>query len=72
MGGLINALVTDNGFVLATRVHGIVRPGAISNVAIGAVPALVSWAFYGSGASKRAAWHGAGSQASSEGAPRWA
>ena len=51
VGGLINALVTDNGFVLPTRVHDIVCPGALSNMVIGAVSALVSWAFYGSGAS---------------------
>jgi hypothetical protein len=50
-GGLINALVTDNGFALPSREHGILCPGAVANVLIGAVSALVSWAFYGSGAS---------------------
>jgi hypothetical protein len=51
VGGLINAQVTDNGFVLPSREHGILCPGAVANVLIGAVSALVSWAFYGSGAS---------------------
>jgi hypothetical protein len=51
VGGLINALLTDKGFVLPSREHDILCPGAIANVLIGAVSALVSWSFYGSGAS---------------------
>jgi hypothetical protein len=51
IGGVINALVTDNGFPLPRREAGIWCPGAISNVLIGAFAAFASWSFYGSGAS---------------------
>jgi hypothetical protein len=50
IGGIINALLTDNGFVLPRREHRIWCPGFISNVLIGAFSAFASWAFYGSGA----------------------
>lgn len=36
VGGIINALLTDNGFPLPRREAGIWCPGAISNVLIGA------------------------------------
>ena len=49
-GGVINALLTDNGFVLPTRMRHIWCPGFISNIMIGAFSAFASWAFYGSGA----------------------
>lgn len=51
IGGVINALITDNGFPLPRREAGIWCPGAISNVLIGAFAAFASWSFYGSGAS---------------------
>ena len=50
-GGIVNALLSDNGFVLPRRVSGVWCPGAVSNILIGAFAALSSWAFYGSGAS---------------------
>ena len=50
-GGVVNALVTDNGFLLPERRRRILCPGFLSNVLIGAFAAFASWAFYGSGAS---------------------
>jgi hypothetical protein len=49
IGGIINALMTDNGFLLPRFVRGIWCPGFISNVLIGALAAFTSWALYGSG-----------------------
>jgi hypothetical protein len=49
-GGLINALMSSNGFALPRRIEGVWCPGAISTVFIGAFAAFASWAFYGSGA----------------------
>jgi hypothetical protein len=49
-GGVVNALLTDNGFILPTRVKQIWCPGFISNVLIGTFSAFASWSFYGSGA----------------------
>lgn len=51
LGGLINALMSDNGFGLP-RTHdvngvSVWRPGVIGNVAVGAVAAFVSWGLYG-------------------------
>jgi hypothetical protein len=50
VGGVVNALLTDNGFILPTRVKQIWCPGFISNVLIGTFSAFASWSFYGSGA----------------------
>jgi len=50
-GGVVNALLTDNGFILPSRMHNIWCPGFLSNVLVGAFSAFSSWAFYGSGAS---------------------
>jgi hypothetical protein len=50
IGGVVNALMTDNGFLLPRRESTILCPGFISNVLIGATSAFSSWAFYGSGA----------------------
>jgi hypothetical protein len=47
IGGLVNAFISDNGFVLPKMDNGIFRPGAITNVLIGAVAAFVSWGLYG-------------------------
>jgi hypothetical protein len=49
-GGIVNALLTDNGFILPTRVKEIWCPGFLSNVCVGTFSAFASWAFYGSGA----------------------
>jgi hypothetical protein len=51
IGGVVNALLTDNGFILPTRRSSVLCPGFISNVLVGAFAAFSSWAFYGSGAS---------------------
>jgi|SRR3989442_834978 len=51
VGGVVNALMTDNGFVLPRResvdVGSILRPGFIGNIIIGAVAAGISWGLYG-------------------------
>ena len=50
LGGVVNALLSDNGFGLPRKESGVWCPGAISNILIGAFAAFSSWAFYGSGA----------------------
>lgn len=50
-GGVVNAFLSNNGFVLPRREHNVWCPGAISNILIGALAAFSSWALYGSGAS---------------------
>jgi hypothetical protein len=50
LGGVVNALLTDNGFALPQYRHGIWCPGVIGNIIVGTFAALSSWAFYGSGA----------------------
>ncbi len=50
IGGVVNALLTDNGFILPRRVSEIVCPGFLSNLLVGALAAFTSWASYGSGA----------------------
>ena len=57
IGGLTNAFMTQNGFVLPTKIIDsntlgkVWRPGILGNVAVSAVAALVSWGLYGTGAS---------------------
>ena len=51
LGGVANALVTDNGFVLPRREFRIWCPGVLSNILLGAFSAFASCSFYGSGAS---------------------
>jgi hypothetical protein len=50
-GGLVNALLTDNGFVLPKHVDAdpvrIWKPGFLGNMAIGAAAAFVTWGLYG-------------------------
>ena len=50
LGGVVNALLTDNGFIVPRRVREILCPGFLSNVLVGAFAAFTSWASYGSGA----------------------
>jgi hypothetical protein len=50
VGGVVNALVSDNGFILPRRINEIVCPGFLTNVLVGALGAFSSWAAYGSGA----------------------
>jgi len=52
VGGVINALMTDNGFILPKKedVDGkasVLRPGYLGNILIGAIGAVVSWGLYG-------------------------
>jgi hypothetical protein len=51
VGGVVNALLTDNGFALPRREKvdklTIYRPGWTGNVLIGMVAAAVSWGLYG-------------------------
>ncbi|MCX5052089.1 MULTISPECIES: hypothetical protein [unclassified Streptomyces] len=47
VGGVINALLTDNGFVIPKVDKGILRPGVVGNVLLGAFAAVVSWGLYG-------------------------
>jgi hypothetical protein len=47
VGGVVNALMSDNGFVLPKTADGIERPGYLGNVLIGAVAAGISWGMYG-------------------------
>ena len=51
IGGVLNALLTVNGFALPRLKMHVWCPGFISNVLVGAFSAFASWAFYGSGAS---------------------
>jgi hypothetical protein len=52
IGGLVNALLTNNGFPLPSKyqIDGrcIIQPGAIGNVLLGAIAAAVSFGLYGS------------------------
>jgi hypothetical protein len=51
MGGFVNALVSDNGFIKPSEeVAGdvtIVRPGFAGNILLGGMAAFVSWGLYG-------------------------
>ncbi len=51
-GGVVNALLTDNGFLLpkSEKVNektSILRPGCLGNVLIGAIASVISWGLYG-------------------------
>lgn len=51
VGGAVNALMSDNGFVLPksadTNDGRIVRPGFLGNILIGGIAAAISWGLYG-------------------------
>jgi len=51
VGGIVNALISDNGFFLPQTVQSggakIMRPGFLGNALIGGVAACVSWGLYG-------------------------
>lgn len=52
VGGLVNALMTDNGFLLPRKEQvdtgaSIFRPGYLGNLLIGAAAAVISWGLYG-------------------------
>ena len=61
LGGVVNALITDNGFVLPTVHRGIWCPGFVANVCW-AFAAFASWSFYGSGAGVELAAVAAGTE----------
>ncbi len=50
-GGIINAIVSDNGFIKPREETvdnvAIVRPGFAGNMLLGAVAAFISWGLYG-------------------------
>ena len=48
-GCFVNALISNNRFVMPRRIEGIWCPGALPTVLIGAFDAWASSAFYGSG-----------------------
>jgi hypothetical protein len=43
LGGVVNALMTDNSFVLPKPEDGIWRAGIIGNVIVSAVAGLIAW-----------------------------
>jgi hypothetical protein len=52
LGGVVNALLTENGFVLPRAIQvengvAVVRPGFLGNILIGAIAAGISWGLYG-------------------------
>jgi hypothetical protein len=51
VGGIINAIITDNGFVRPREETvdnvSIIRPGFSGNMLLGSVAAFVSWGLYG-------------------------
>jgi hypothetical protein len=51
VGGVINALLSDNGFALPQYVNAdtarIWKPGFLGNIIIGAAAAFVTWGLYG-------------------------
>jgi hypothetical protein len=51
VGGIVNALVSDNGFVRPSEETAgdvtIIRPGFAGNILLGAMAAFISWGLYG-------------------------
>ncbi|MHC1687041.1 MAG: hypothetical protein AB9879_04970 [Methanothrix sp.] len=51
VGGIINALVSDNGFIKPREETAgdvtIIRPGFAGNILLGAAAAFISWGLYG-------------------------
>lgn len=51
IGGVVNAIITNNGFIwpYVEQVNGIriTRPGFVGNVFVSAVAAVLSWSLYG-------------------------
>ena len=51
VGGVVNALMSDNGFILPMREKAaganILRPGFVGNIILGAVAAVIFWGLYG-------------------------
>ena len=49
-GGIVNTALSDEGFRMPGYEAGVLCPGFIGNVIVGAFAAVVSWALYGAGA----------------------
>ncbi|MFE5587640.1 hypothetical protein [Kitasatospora sp. NPDC056531] len=47
LGGLVNALLSDNKLAIPWMKRGILQPGFLGNVLLGAFGAVVSWGLYG-------------------------
>src|SRR5262245_43605740 len=51
LGGAVNALLSDNGFLLPKKEDNggstILRPGFLGNMLVGGVAAVISWGLYG-------------------------
>jgi hypothetical protein len=51
LGGVVNALLSDNGFMLPKTIFSgevyIWQPGFVVNVVVGGIAAFVSWGLYG-------------------------
>jgi len=43
VGGVVNALMTDNSFILPKTQDGIWRAGIVGNIIVSAVAAVISW-----------------------------
>jgi hypothetical protein len=50
VGGVVNTVMADGKFRLPQYEAGILCPGFLGNVAIGAFASVISWALYGAGA----------------------
>ena len=51
VGGIVNALVSDNGFIKPSEETAgdvtIIRPGFAGNILLGGMAAFISWGLYG-------------------------
>jgi hypothetical protein len=47
IGGVVNALLSDNTIIIPKEKAGILRPGVLGNIFLGAFGAVVSWGLYG-------------------------
>lgn len=47
IGGVVNALLSSNGFALPKLSNGILQLGIVGNVLLGAFAAVITWGLYG-------------------------
>jgi hypothetical protein len=52
IGGIVNAIMTQNGFLLPKRElvdesNTVIRPGFLGNILVGGIGATISWGLYG-------------------------
>ena len=62
IGGVVNTILSREGFALPSKEAGIVCPGFLGNVCVGAFAAVISWALYGAGAGLELARETAGAR----------